>query len=36
MADLRTTIFWKPNVVTDKEGNALLSFLTLIAKALTV
>jgi TonB-dependent SusC/RagA subfamily outer membrane receptor len=26
--DLRTTIFWKPNVVTDDEGNATLDFYT--------
>jgi len=24
--DLRTTIHWEPNIVTDKDGNALLSF----------
>ncbi len=26
MQDLRSTIYWKPNIVTDKEGNATLSF----------
>lgn len=26
MADLRTTIFWKPNIITDKDGNATLEF----------
>jgi len=26
--DLRTTIYWKPNVLTDDEGNALLDFYT--------
>jgi hypothetical protein len=26
MADLRTTIVWRPNVVTDKEGNASVEF----------
>jgi len=26
--DLRTTIFWKPNVITDDEGNATLDFYT--------
>jgi len=25
-SDLRTTIHWEPNIVTDKDGNALLSF----------
>lgn len=24
--DLRTTIYWKPDIVTDKDGNATLSF----------
>jgi hypothetical protein len=24
--DLRTTIFWKPDIITDKDGNATLSF----------
>ena len=26
--DLRTTIYWKPNVMTDNEGNAKLDFYT--------
>jgi len=26
--DLRTTIYWKPNVITDNEGNAKLDFYT--------
>jgi hypothetical protein len=26
MADLRTTIFWKPNMLTDKDGNASFEF----------
>jgi len=26
--DLRTTIYWKPNVITDDEGNATLDFYT--------
>jgi len=26
--DLRTTIYWKPNVITDKTGNAKLDFYT--------
>jgi hypothetical protein len=26
VADLRTTIYWKPNIVTDKEGNAAVAF----------
>jgi len=26
--DLRTTIYWKPNVITDDEGNAKLDFYT--------
>jgi len=26
--DLRTTIFWQPNVITDNEGNAKLDFYT--------
>jgi len=26
--DLRTTIYWKPNVITDEEGNAKLDFYT--------
>jgi len=26
--DFRTTIFWKPNVITDEEGNAKLDFYT--------
>jgi len=26
MADLRTTIFWKPNIVTDKDGNASFEY----------
>jgi TonB-dependent SusC/RagA subfamily outer membrane receptor len=26
--DLRTTVYWKPNVVTDNEGNAKLDFYT--------
>lgn len=26
MADLRTTIFWKPNIVTNKDGNASVEF----------
>ena len=26
--DLRTTIYWQPNVITDDEGNALLDFYT--------
>ncbi|MBD1391765.1 TonB-dependent receptor plug domain-containing protein [Mucilaginibacter glaciei] len=25
-ADLRTTVFWKPNVITDKDGNAAVQF----------
>lgn len=33
MADLRSTIFWKPNVVTDKEGKASISFFNADAKA---
>jgi len=28
MPDLRTTIYWKPNVMTDDEGNAKLDFYT--------
>lgn len=26
MADLRTTIFWKPNIITNKQGNASVEF----------
>lgn len=26
LADLRTTIFWKPNIVTDKDGKASIEF----------
>ena len=26
--DLRTTIYWKPNVITDNEGNVKLDFYT--------
>jgi len=26
--DLRTTIYWKPNVITDDRGNAKLDFYT--------
>jgi TonB-dependent SusC/RagA subfamily outer membrane receptor len=26
VADLRTTIFWKPNIITDKDGNASVEF----------
>jgi len=26
--DLRTTIYWKPNVLTDDKGNAKLDFYT--------
>jgi hypothetical protein len=26
MADLRTTIFWKPDIITDKDGKASLEF----------
>ncbi|MDN5287292.1 MAG: TonB-dependent receptor [Mucilaginibacter sp.] len=26
MQDLRSTIYWRPNIVTDKDGNASLSF----------
>ncbi|WP_183564455.1 carboxypeptidase-like regulatory domain-containing protein [Mucilaginibacter sp. SP1R1] len=26
MQDLRSTIYWRPNIITDKEGNASLSF----------
>ena len=26
MQDLRSTIYWRPNVITDKEGNASFSF----------
>jgi len=26
VADLRTTIYWKPNIITDKEGNASVEF----------
>ncbi|MES2278724.1 MAG: MG2 domain-containing protein [Bacteroidota bacterium] len=26
VGDLRTTIFWKPNIVTDKDGNASVEF----------
>lgn len=26
LPDTRTTIFWKPNVVTDKDGNAVVTF----------
>jgi uncharacterized protein YfaS (alpha-2-macroglobulin family) len=33
MADLRSTIFWKPNIVTDKEGKASVSFFNADAKA---
>jgi hypothetical protein len=28
VADLRSTIYWKPNLVTDKDGNASLEFFT--------
>jgi len=28
IADLRSTIYWKPNVVTDKDGRATIEFLT--------
>jgi hypothetical protein len=30
--DLRSTIYWKPNIITDKEGNASLSFFNADAK----
>ena len=26
VADLRTTIYWNPNIITDKEGNASFDF----------
>jgi len=33
MQDLRSTIYWKPNIVTDKDGNATFSFFNADAKA---
>ncbi|MGD0756367.1 MAG: carboxypeptidase-like regulatory domain-containing protein [Bacteroidales bacterium] len=32
--DLRTTIYWDPNVVTDKDGNATISFFNADSKAI--
>jgi len=32
IADLRTTIFWKPNILTDKDGNAIIEFFSADAK----
>ena len=32
--DLRTTIYWDPNVVTDKDGNATISFFNSDCKAI--
>jgi hypothetical protein len=32
--DLRTTIYWDPNVVTDKDGNATISFFNSNSKAI--
>ncbi|GAB3919343.1 carboxypeptidase-like regulatory domain-containing protein [Mucilaginibacter boryungensis] len=32
MADLRTTIFWKPNMVTNKDGSASVEFFNADAK----
>ena len=28
MTDIRTTIFWAPNIITDKDGKATISFYT--------
>jgi TonB-dependent SusC/RagA subfamily outer membrane receptor len=33
MPDLRTTIFWKPNIITDKDGNASFDFFNADNKA---
>ena len=32
MQDLRSTIYWKPSIITDKEGNASISFFNADAK----
>jgi hypothetical protein len=32
--DLRVTIYWDPNVVTDKDGNASISFFNADSKAI--
>jgi TonB-dependent SusC/RagA subfamily outer membrane receptor len=32
MQDLRSTIYWKPSIITDKEGNAAISFFNADAK----
>lgn len=32
IADLRTTIFWKPDVITDKDGNASVEYFNADAK----
>jgi hypothetical protein len=32
--DLRTTILWEPNVVTDEDGNATISFFNADNKAI--
>jgi hypothetical protein len=34
MPDLRSTIFWKPNIVTDKDGKALLEYFNADAKGI--
>ncbi|QEC77864.1 TonB-dependent receptor [Mucilaginibacter ginsenosidivorax] len=33
MQDLRSTIYWKPNIITDKDGNATFSFFNADARA---
>jgi len=33
VADLRTTIYWNPNIITDKEGNASFDFFNAGSKA---
>lgn len=33
VADLRTTIYWNPNIITDKEGNASFEFFDAGSKA---
>ena len=33
VADLRTTIYWNPNIITDKDGNALFEFFNAGGKA---
>jgi hypothetical protein len=33
VADLRTTIYWNPNVITDKDGNASFEFFNAGSKA---